>query len=155
MSPVKNLSSQITHWELTLKVMENSFWRHSVTSHDDSQCELAVSFPWVCNSRGKLVVSFSWDYPGEVIMFSLWQLQTHIKLTATSQFEHNLWVHCELTEWMRLWFTIIHLKWQKNIIIVECKGWRHKYKNHHKYKNRLTFLHVLTAISLVFLSLSS
>ena len=27
-SPVENLSSQLTHWELTLKLMVNSFWGH-------------------------------------------------------------------------------------------------------------------------------
>ena len=31
-SPVKNFSSQLTHWELTLKLVVISFWGHSIGS---------------------------------------------------------------------------------------------------------------------------
>ena len=52
-NPVKSLSSQQTHCELTWKLKASSFWSHSSTSQwthkMSSLCELAVSTPWVCN----------------------------------------------------------------------------------------------------------
>ena len=44
-----------THGELILRTL--TFLK--VNSQDDSQCELAVSFPLVCNSDGELAVSYS------------------------------------------------------------------------------------------------
>ena len=47
--PVKNLSSQLTHQELTLKLNGGLILRTlsylTVNSQDDSHCELALSFP--------------------------------------------------------------------------------------------------------------
>ena len=66
-NPVKNLNSQLTHCELTLKLMVSSFWSHSSTSkrtHKMSpQRDLTVSPPWVCNSQCELAVSYLWDEP--------------------------------------------------------------------------------------------
>ena len=45
-SPVKNLSSQLTHWELTLKIMVGSFWGHSVSSRWTHKMTLTVSLLW-------------------------------------------------------------------------------------------------------------
>ena len=59
---VKNLSSQLVHWELTLKHTESSFWGHSVASQWTHEMTDTVSFLWVCNSHGELAVSYLWDH---------------------------------------------------------------------------------------------
>ena len=38
-------------------------WGHSVTSQGTHKMNRTVSFLWVCNSRGELAVSYSWDHP--------------------------------------------------------------------------------------------
>ena len=43
--PVKILSSQPTHWELTLKLILRTLSHLTVNSQDDSHFELALSFP--------------------------------------------------------------------------------------------------------------
>ena len=63
--PVKNLSSQLIHCKLTLRLTASSFWGHSFSSRRThkltSHCELAVRPPRVCNSHRELAVSYSWD----------------------------------------------------------------------------------------------
>ena len=93
-SPVKNLSCQLIHWELTLKLMVSSFWGHSVSSqwaHKMTHIELVVSTPWVCNSCRGLTVSCSWDHPDELTM--QWYQWTHCELVS---FEFTMLAHCDL-----------------------------------------------------------
>ena len=86
-----------THCQLTLKLMESSFWGHLVHS-EPTRWAHAVSLLWVCNSHGELSVSYLWTHYAVVAVNSLWELQIHGKLSASSQCELILWVHCELTE---------------------------------------------------------
>ena len=68
-NPGKNLSSQLTHWELTLKLTTDYIWGHSVTSQWTnkmrSHCELSVSYLWYqpmssqYSSNSELTVSWS------------------------------------------------------------------------------------------------
>ena len=94
--PVKILSSQLTQWELTLKLKESSFWGHLVVSQwthkMSSQCDLNCSelslslqlTSWACNSHCELAVSYSWKHPGELTV--QWYQWAHCEL-----------VSCELT----------------------------------------------------------
>ena len=84
-------------------------------SPDDSHCEIAVSFLLVCfecvchlplrktkntNSHRELALRYSWDHlmthHAVVAVGSLWELQTHGKLTASS-----LWSHLVSTLWAK------------------------------------------------------
>ena len=58
-NPVKNLSPQLSHWELTLQLILRALSYLTVNSQDDSHCELAVSLLWVCSSYCELAVSYS------------------------------------------------------------------------------------------------
>ena len=63
--PVKNLNSQLTHWELTLKLTVGSFWRHSVRSLWTHYMAHTVSLLWaLCEfaTHRKLAVSYLWDH---------------------------------------------------------------------------------------------
>ena len=66
--PVKNLSSQLTHEKLTLKLTKSSFWGH--TAHSELTRWTQMSSP-------------TYDH-AVVAVSSLWELQTHGKLTAIS-----------------------------------------------------------------------
>ena len=72
--PQKNLSSQLTHWELTFKLTVCSFWGHSVRSQwtykMSSHCELTVSFLNLQLTH-ELVVSNLWDHPDELTMYCM------------------------------------------------------------------------------------
>ena len=74
--PVKNLSSQLTHRELILKLTESSFWEHLVSSQwtlkMSSHAELAVRFPWVCILHCELAVSLLWAICQVIRMNSPW-----------------------------------------------------------------------------------
>ena len=78
--------------------LDSSQWTHKMSSH----CELAVSFPWVCNSHSELTATTAW--------WAHWVISriAHSKLTlwvANSRKAHSkltVWVilrvHCQATE---------------------------------------------------------
>ena len=87
--PLKNLSSKLTHWELTLKLKESSFWGHSVTSQRRTHEMIhTVSFLWAFPEFATLTVSSLLPLHGELIRWS------HRKLIVWV----ILWVVCEVTE---------------------------------------------------------
>ena len=82
--------------------MVGSFWGHSVSSQwthkMSSHCELAESFPWVCNSHIELTATTAW-WADPLISWiptasSPCDLQTHIKLPVRSNCESS----CEFTQ---------------------------------------------------------
>ena len=115
--PVRNSSSQLTHLELTLKLMESSIWGDSVSSQwthkMSSLCELAASF------HHEFVVRNSWDHPDELTK-QWWQwghcelvsceltVLAHCDLTDLPHGEKFRWAHCENG-------ISSHLCWERNI----------------------------------------
>ena len=108
--PVKNLSSQLTHRKLILKLTERSCWEHSVSSQwthtMSSHCEFAVSFPWVCNSHGELAVTYSWDYQmgspcssSELTVRVANSWKAHSKLTVWAHHVSSLWANWVSSKW--------------------------------------------------------
>ena len=100
---VKNLSSQLTHSQLTLELTESSFWGHLVSLQwihkMSSHWELAMCLqltPWACCEL--FVRSSWWAQHAMVAVSSLCELQAHRKLIASSQCGLILWVHCKLTK---------------------------------------------------------
>ena len=103
---VKNLIWELTHWKLTLKLIESSSWGHSVTSQWTHKMTHAVSLLWafceVCNSHSELTATTArWAH--QVISqiahskLTLWvanSWKAHSKLTVWI----ILWVHSEVTE---------------------------------------------------------
>ena len=64
-------------------------------AHSELSMKLQLTL-WACCEL--FVRSSQWVHHTVVAVRSMWQLQTHVKLTASSQCELILWVHCELTE---------------------------------------------------------
>ena len=128
--PVKNLSSQLTHYELSWKLTASSFWSHSsttqLTQETISHYDLATSPPWVSISHRELAVTCSWDQPisspcsgcSELTVISLWTSQWDIQVSP-------LWVCPPTQSWLPLtarmcsWLSKVStwfLKEQKNVI---------------------------------------
>ena len=99
--PRKNLSSQLTHWELTSKLTVDSFWELSVTSQWTHKMTHIVSFPWVCNSHCELAVSYSWDHTmssprsgsSERTVIVANSRKAHSKLTVWAHLVSSLWAN--------------------------------------------------------------
>ena len=110
---VKNLGSQLTHRKLTRKLTASSFWSHSSTSQRThkmgSNCELAVSPPWVCNWHHELAVSYSWDQPISSPCSGI------SELTAISLLTSRWDIHLSPLGVLR-WLTASHLHWRKTVI---------------------------------------
>ena len=103
--PVQNLSSQLTHWELTLKLMVGLSWGRSVSSQWTHKMIHTVSLLWAFLSLRLtqwahcylcMVSSSGWS-PEQLTISSRCEFQTPRKLTARSHCELILWVHYELT----------------------------------------------------------
>ena len=144
--PVKNLSSQLTHFQLTLKLMERSFWGHLVSSqwtHKMSpHCELAVSPPWVCNSHHELAVSYLWDHPmsspcsgsSELTVRVANSREAYCKLTVWAHLVSSLWANRVSSKWAYsefkcelpmswLWAKWVSSKWAHREIIQVSPMW--------------------------------
>ena len=104
--PLRNLSLQLSHWELTLKLSVGSFWGHSISSKWTHKMIHTVSLLWAFREFATHMVSLlwaiceitQWAHHAVVEVSSLLKLQTHGKLTANSQYELIMWVQNALTE---------------------------------------------------------
>ena len=103
--PVKNLSSQLTHWERTLKLMVGSFWGHSVSSQwtykMSSYCELAWAFCEFATQtvssllplHGELIGMISRIAHSKLMVWVANSLKVHCKLTVWAHLESSLWAN--------------------------------------------------------------
>ena len=97
-SPRKNLSSQLTQWELRLKLTESSFWGYPVTSQWNSQDELTL---WACCELSVSLQLSQWA-TATTAWWAHWVIsrKAHNKLTlwvANSWKAHSK-LHCEVAE---------------------------------------------------------
>ena len=97
---LKNLSSQLTQWELTLKLTVGSFWGHSVTSQWTDMMthnvSLLLSFHKFATHTVSLLWAIceitQWAHHAVVAMGSLWANQVASK-----------WGHHEIIQMSSLW----------------------------------------------------
>ena len=106
-SPEKNWGSQLTHCELTSKLTVNSFWEHlsssQATHKMNSHCELAMSFPWVCNSHTELTATaacgahwvISWMAHSKL---TVWVANSQ-KAHSVSHLVNSLWGNWVSSKW--------------------------------------------------------
>ena len=101
--PVKNLGSQLIHWEITLTLAESSFWVQSVTSHWTHKMTHTVSLLWAFREFATHTVSLLWaicemsSSCNGTSELTLWVASSQ-KAHSSSQCELILWVHCKLTK---------------------------------------------------------
>ena len=120
---VKNVSSQLTHCQLTLRLTESSFWgnlfksqwTHTMSSH----CELAVSFPWVCNLHGELAVSYSWDHQMTSPCSSSCELTVRVANSCKAHSKLTVWAHLVSS----LWANWVSSKWANREMIQVNSLW--------------------------------
>ena len=108
-----------------------------MNSQDDSHCELAVSFPWVCNSHGELTVSYSWDQPmsspcsgsSELTVRVANPWKAHSKLTfelmESSQQAHSVSSSCEFAVWWTSGFKMSLswvIMWAHKVLVVSSNS---------------------------------
>ena len=79
-------SLELSHGGLILRTL-SSHWTHKMSS----QCELAVSCLWACNSNSELTATTAWWAHRDDLMNSLQQAHgVSCKLTESSQQAHNV-----------------------------------------------------------------
>ena len=66
-TPVKNFSSLLTHCKLMKThgklILKPLIYLSTNTQDELTLLPIALSLPWVCNSRSELAVSYLWDQP--------------------------------------------------------------------------------------------
>ena len=106
---MKNLSSQLTRWDLLLKLTQGSFWGQSVTSQwthkMSSHCELSVSLQ---------LTQWAHCYPLHAELTGMISRIAHSKLMVWV----ILWVHCEVSECPQ---NELHASFNMNSLWVSCE----------------------------------
>ena len=111
--PVKNLSSHLIHCQLTLKLTASSFWGHLFSSQwthkMSSHCELAMSFPWVCNSHSELSATTAWRAHRVISRIAHSKLVVWVENSQKAHNKFTVWAHLLSSLWV--WANQVSSKW--------------------------------------------